>query len=127
MDRSIKLFRLTGIVCVITAILFSYHCTRCSKEERDTRDIRPVTKPKRSPEPVIVEVKLDPPQPTSVDFIRALPVLEDTRMTHVKYTYNWYVNGSRVPENNKKLLARQSYKKGDKVYCRVMASRGIHE
>ncbi|NIM14624.1 MAG: hypothetical protein GTO45_21625, partial [Candidatus Aminicenantes bacterium] len=30
-------------------------------------------------------------------------------------------------ENNNRLLARQSYKKGDKVYCRVMASRGIHE
>lgn len=127
MDRSKKLFSLTGIVFIIIAVLFSYQCTRCSKEGRDTRDITPVKKPKRSPVPVIVEVKLEPPEPTSVDFIRALPVLENTRMTHVKYTYHWYVNGNHVPENNDSLLARQSYKKGDKVYCRVMASRGIHE
>lgn len=127
MNRRRKLFSLTGIVVVIIAVLFSYHCTRCSKEGRDTREITPVKKPKRSPVPVIVEVKLDPPQPTSVDFIRAQPVLEDTTMIHVKYTYHWYVNGSHVLENNDNLLARQSYKKGDKVYCRVMARRGIHE
>jgi hypothetical protein len=127
MDRSSKLFSFTGIVFVIIAVLFSYHCTRCSKERHDSRNIAPVKKPKRSPEPVIVEVKLDPLDPTSVDFIRALPVLEDTRMRYVKYTYHWYVNGNLVPENNNKLLARQSYKKGDKVYCRVMASRGTHE
>jgi hypothetical protein len=128
MDRSRKLFRLAGIVLVLTAVLFSFHCTRCStKQERDTGDFTPVKKPVSSPEPVIAEVKLDPPQPTSADFIRAMPVLEDTGMTHVKYTYHWYVNGRRVPGNNKRLLARQSYKKGDKVYCRVTASRGIHE
>lgn len=129
MDRRKKLFSFMGIVVVIFAVLFSYHCTRCSKEGRDTRDrdIIPVKKPKRSPVPVIAEVKLDPPEPTSVDFLRAQPVLEDTRMTYVKYTYHWYVNGNHVPGNNDSLLARQSYKKGDKVYCRVMASRGIHE
>jgi hypothetical protein len=127
MDRRRNVFRFLSIVFALVFILSTVHCTRCSKKERDIREVSPVTKPKRSPEPVIVEVKLDPPEPTSVDYIQARPVLEDSTLTHVKYNFRWYVGGELVPGYDKSLLDKKHTKKGDKVYCRVSAKRGKHE
>jgi len=74
--------------------------------------------------PVITEVNIDPEEPTATDSIRVLPVLKDRRMRHVKFQYQWFVNGDEVPGENKNRLDKKYYKKGDTVFCRVKGVRG---
>jgi hypothetical protein len=126
MNRRRKVFRILGIVFVLITALFSFHCSRCSCTKKPDRgELTPVKRP-RNPQPILVEVRLEPAAPTSIDFIQALPVLKDTTMINTKFSVQWYVNGDRVPEADNRTLDKKFYKKGDDVYCRIMAARGIH-
>jgi hypothetical protein len=78
-------------------------------------------------EPVITKVEFDPPQPTSYDDIKAIAVLKDPGMTYIKYRYQWFVNGEIIQGGKNPLLEKHYYKKGDRVYCRAQAVRGMYE
>ncbi len=106
-------------VTLLAAVTFS-----CSKDDKKT-DVEKAAKPKPLPvKPDIVKVEIDPPEPTSSDFIRAIPVLKHPKMRFVKYTYRWFVNNEAVVDGDKKLLDKEAYKKDDTVYCLVKAVRG---
>jgi hypothetical protein len=77
--------------------------------------------------PEIDKVEIDPPAPTSSDFIRAIPVLKNPGIRFVTYNYRWFVNGEAVVEGDKKLLDKKQFKKGDSVYCSVNAVRGRYQ
>ncbi len=110
-----------GIVVLIAVIFFFTG----KKEKTDRYQLQP-RKP-RSLEPMIAKAEIDPPQPTSSDFIRGMPTLEDPGIKHVKYQYQWFVNGELIPEMKDRLLEKNYYKKGDKIYYRVKATSGIYE
>lgn len=99
----------------------------CSKEKKETDQYQVKTRKTRSMEPVIAKVEFEPPEPTSSDNIQANTTLEDPRMKPVKFQYQWFVNGDILPDIKNRHLEKQYYKKGDKVYCRVRAKRGIYE
>ena len=112
----------TVVVLSLIAVTFS-----CSKDEKKT-DVKKVVKPKPLPvKPEIAKVEIDPPAPTSSDFIRAVPVLEHPKMRFVDYTYRWFVNNEAVVNGDKKLLDKKKFKKGDSVYCLVKAVRGRYQ
>jgi hypothetical protein len=88
-------------------------------------DVKKAEKPAPLPlKPEIAKVEIDPPAPTSSDFIRAEPVLKHPKMRFVNYTYRWFVNNEAVVDGDKKLLDKTQFKKGDSVYCLVKAVRG---
>ncbi len=110
------------IIIVVVLFVFTFYC---SKDEDETKGKIAAKKKKPLPiTPEIAEVAIDPPEPISTDFIRAMPVLKHAKMRFVTYSYQWYVNGEPVPDGNKKLLDKKHFKKGDLVYCRVKAARG---
>ena len=77
--------------------------------------------------PEIDKVEIDPPAPTSTDFMRAVPVLKNPAVRFVTYNYRWFVNGEAVVGGDKKLLDKENFKKGDTVYCLVKAVRGRYQ
>lgn len=110
------------VVLSLIAVTFS-----CSKDDKKTDD-KKVVKPKPLPvKPDIAKVEIDPPAPTSSDFIRAVPVLEHPKMRFVEFTYRWFVNNEAVVDGDKKLLDKKKIKKGDSVYCLVKAVRGRYQ
>ncbi len=120
MNRIGKLLLLILIVFVLLSVTFS-----CSKKE-DKEEEKQVQKQKVRPNihPEITKVEIDPPAPTSSDFIRALPELNYGLPQYITFHYQWFVNDQPVSNGNKKLLDKKHYKKGDTVYCRVIATRG---
>jgi len=116
-------------ISVITLLIFIFSFTfYCSKDEEKTqKKIPEKVRKKHSPKPVITRVDLEPANPTSVDFIRVVPVLEDPGMQHVNFKYFWFVNSKEIPGNDSRLLPKEYYKKNDRVYCRVSATRGVME
>lgn len=110
-------------VVILIAIVF----TTSTKDEKKT-GVEKVEKPAPLPvKPEIAKVEIDPPAPTSSDFVRAIPVLTHPKMQFVKYTYRWFVNNEAVVDGDKKLLDKKQYKKGDSVYCLVKAVRGRYQ
>ncbi|UCH96740.1 MAG: cadherin repeat domain-containing protein [Candidatus Aminicenantes bacterium] len=118
------IFKMIGIGVIVVLLSITFFC---SKKEEKTEQYQVKPRRTRSLEPVITEVKLEPSQPTSTDSLEAIPVLKDTRMKHVKFRYQWFVNERIIREKDNQLLEKQHYKKGDIIYCRVKATRGIYE
>jgi hypothetical protein len=111
-----------GIVVMLFAITFF-----CPKKKENTDQSRLTSTKTASPEPVISNVVLNPPQPSVSDDIVATTTLNDSGMKRVKFHYQWFVNGEQVPANEGRRLKKQHYKRGDNVYCRVKAIRGIYK
>jgi hypothetical protein len=117
-----------GILVIVAALIFlaaSVHCSKCSKSDEPKGRVWE-QQSKRPLKPVIAGVRLEPRQPTAAHFITAQPSLEDPGMSHVKFTYQWFIDGKNVPGNDQNTLAGGLHKKGDRVYCQVTASRGIY-
>jgi hypothetical protein len=112
-------FFLVGLLALILCFNIS-----CGKKDDGKSDS--AAKKKSSPTPVITAVELDPPEPKSSDFIRVQTKLENPRMTYVTYSYMWFVNGSAI-EEDMDTLDKKHYKKGDKIYCRVIAAKGVYK
>lgn len=74
--------------------------------------------------PVLERVELDPAAPSSTDFIRAEPILQNPKLQFVKYRFEWFVNNTQVENPSEGLLDKSLYRKGDSVYCRVTPLRG---
>ncbi len=83
--------------------------------------------PKAGIIPVITEIKIEPPEPISTDFIRAVPVLANPKMRFVKFQYQWVVNSEEVPEGTGRLLDKQYYTKGDTLYCVIKGTLGKYD
>jgi hypothetical protein len=111
-----------GIMAVLIAVTFF-----CSKKKEKTDQYRVKPMKTQTLEPVITKVEFDPVEPTSSDLIQATAALKDPRMKHTKFQYQWFVNGEMIPGKEDQRLEKQHYKKGDIVYCRVKATRGIYE
>lgn len=116
-----KVFILSTVVVLIAVTFF------CSKKKEETDQYQARPRKTRSLEPAIAKVELDPPQPISADDIKAVPVLKDPTMTYVTYRYQWFVNGDIIQGKDNPLLEKKYYKKGDNIYCRVQALRGVYE
>ena len=117
-----------AVIAVIIAVTLLIAVTfSCSKDEKKP-DVKKAEKPAPLPvKPEISKVAIDPPAPTSSDFIRAEPVLTHPKMRFVDYTYRWFVNNEAVVDGDKKLLDKTKFKKGDSVYCLVKAVRGRYQ
>jgi hypothetical protein len=111
-----------GIIVVLIAVI---HFFTGKKEKTDRYQVKP--RETRTLEPIIAKVEIEPPEPTSIDDIKANAMLKDPTMKYVKFQYQWFVNGERVPGIEDPYLEKQHYKRGDIVYCRVKATRGIYE
>lgn len=111
-----------GVLIVLLGVTFF-----CSKEKEKTDQYQVKPRKVKKMEPEITKVEFEPPEPTSSDDIQATATLEDPRMKRVKFQYQWFINGERIPGLEDRHLEKQHYKKGDKVYCRVTAKRGIYE
>jgi hypothetical protein len=122
--RKNTIIAVTGIILVMTilAVIFFWPTDRDKKTTGGRISVK--EKPPLPVTPEITGVQLDPPDPTSQDFIHAQPVLKHPDMQFVKYSYQWYVNGDAAPDGRNNALDRQYFKKGDAVYCRVKAVRG---
>lgn len=115
----------TAIIIILTVLfVFTFYC---SKDEDETKGKAAKKKKPLPITPEIAKVAIDPPEPISTDFVRAVPVLKHAKMRFVTYSYQWYINGEPVPDGNKRLLDKKHPKKGDTVYCRVKAARGKYE
>jgi len=119
MNRIGKLLVLTLIIFVLFSVTF--FCSK--KEEKGGKQVQK-QKVRPSIHPEITKVEIDPPAPTSSNFVRALPELKYGLPQYITFNYQWFVNDQPVPNGNKKLLDKQYFKKGDTVYCRVIATRG---
>jgi hypothetical protein len=117
-----------AVIAVIIAVTLLFAITfSCSKDEKKT-DVKKAVEKKPLPvKPEIAKVEIDPPEPTSSDFVRAVPVLTHPKMRFVKYTYRWFVNNEAVVGGDKRLLDKEEFKKGDSVYCLVKAVRGNYQ
>ena len=111
-----------GIMALLIAVTFF-----CSKKKEKTGQYQVKPRKTKTLEPVITKVEFDPAEPTSSDHIKAAAALKDPRMKHTKFQYQWFVNGEKIPGKEDQRLEKQHYKKGDIVYCRVKATRGIYE
>jgi hypothetical protein len=111
-DNIFKVIVIGMVVVLIGATFF------CSKKEEKTDRYQVKPKRPRSRVPTIAKVEFDPPGPTSSDDIQANAALKDPRMKHVKFQYQWFVNGEKIPGKEDRHLEKQHYKKGDIVYCR---------
>lgn len=110
--KIIRSILIVGVIIFCIYMIYNYFKNNTPEEKR-----------RIAMEPVISKIKIDPPDPVSTDFIRAVaemakPVSKDTR-----FSYSWYVNGKEIKNNDSILLEKSNYKKGDKVYCRVWATR----
>jgi hypothetical protein len=116
--------KISSIFFILIFVLFTAHCSRddtdsgtASKEKERSRPI--------IHKPLINEIKIDPPVPTSSTFVRAVPVLRNPQLAkRSSFHYQWFVNNRLVQEGDSSLLDREHYKKGDTVYCRVRAHKG---
>lgn len=115
------------VAVIVAAVLLIAVTFSCSKDDKKA-DAGKAAKPKSLPvKPEIAKVEIDPPEPTSSDFVRAVPVLTHPKMRFVNYTYRWFVNDEAVDDGDKKLLDKEQFKKGDTVYCVVKAVRGRYQ
>ena len=110
-----------GIV-VLIAVLF-FFIGRKEKTDRYQGKSRKT----QALEPIIARVEFNPPEPTSADDLQANTLLKDPTMKYVKFQYQWFVNGEIIDGIESPYLEQQHYKKGDIVYCRIKATRGIYE
>ncbi|MGD2088687.1 MAG: cadherin repeat domain-containing protein [Candidatus Aminicenantes bacterium] len=122
MKNYISKIMIIGMLMVLVAVTFF-----CSKKEEKTDQYQVKPRKIRTHEPAMARVELEPREPTSLDDIQANAALKDPGMKRVKFQYQWFVNGEVVQENENPRLEKQHYKKGDIVYCRVKATRGIYE
>ncbi len=72
--------------------------------------------------PQITQLTIEPSEAYSVDSLRAVPVLKRPVKT-VSVQYKWYVDGDLVPGEETNLLPYTYFKRGDKVYCRAIATQ----
>lgn len=120
-----KIFKVVVTVAVVVLLSVTFFC---SEKKEKTDQYRGMPKKSRSPEPVITKVEFQPSAPTSTDIIQVVPALADpARMKLVRFSYQWFVNGKIIAEQEDQQLEKQYYKKGDEVYCRVKATMGIHD
>lgn len=117
-----SLLLMTTFVLLLGTVFF--HCSKSSSDEENSTPLNP---PRRSPVPVLAEIKLEPEEATAGEPIRANPVLEKKPlMGRVTYQYRWFINGDPVEAHNKKILPKDFINKNDDVFCRVTAYRGSY-
>jgi hypothetical protein len=119
-----NIFKVVVIGIVVLLLSLTFFCSK-KKEETGRYQVRP--RETMSPEPAIAKVEFQPAQPTSYDDVKAIAVLKNTGMTYVTFRYQWFVNGEIIRGKETPLLGKKHYKKGDRVYCRVQALRGMYE
>ncbi len=116
--------RVLSIFMVLTLLVFSLQCSK--KKDKDKARENAQQKRKFSTIPVITKATIDPAEPAASHLIRVIPVLENAKMRNVTYTCKWFVEGDEIPGQDGKLLDKQYYEKGDRIYCEVTAIRGEH-
>jgi hypothetical protein len=119
------IFNIMIISMLMVLLGITFFCSKKKEETTEQYQVKP--RKTRTYEPAIAKVEFQPPEPISSDDIQANPTLKDLRMKRVKFHYQWFVNGEIIPGIEDRDLEKQHYKKGDKVYCRVRATRGIYE
>jgi hypothetical protein len=121
--RKIPVVLLSVLILMVALIL-----PHCSKKKSDaSNDKETVTEVTKSLIPEIDKIRMDPEDPASVHIIRALPFLKDRRMRGVKFDYVWFVNDEEIIQHNERVLNSDYFKKGDQVYCNIVASRGKYQ
>lgn len=115
-----KKYKFNGltIAALCLSLVFIANCSGDKSKKKTTK------KEVKKMSLILQKVEIDPPNPTSTDHIRALPILKDKTMRHVKFKYMWYVNGDFINEADTGLLDKEYYKKGDSIYCKIKATRG---
>lgn len=125
-SRKNTIIIVSGIILVmlILAVIFFWPGNRDKVIKTALGEIVVKERPPLPTKPEITEVRLTPDNPTSQDFIQAQPVLKHSDMKFVKYSYQWYVNGSVVSGASGNILDNKHFRKGNDVYCQVKAVRG---
>ncbi|MGE5341191.1 MAG: hypothetical protein ACM3SY_06880 [Candidatus Omnitrophota bacterium] len=122
-----KILKRIGVALISMLILFGAYWIISHKWFNRTKGKIDLVS-RSSQRPVIKDVRIDPSDPRSIDFIRAVVVLEIPAMIRdVTFKYRWFVNGDEITENTSVLLDKKYYKKLDSVYCRVTAIKGKME
>ncbi len=107
--------RRLALVGVITVLFFA-----CGGENRE-RNMKPA---QAVPEARLEAVVIEPDTPTVETGVRAMPRFRENPRRTVPLTYEWFVNGDRVPEVEKAALPREKYQREDRIRCRVRPHAG---
>jgi hypothetical protein len=110
-------------ITVILSLLFSVQCSK----KKDSESLTHKDKAAKSPAPALLKVSISPEEPSAVGNLRAVPTLKDPKRQNVVYKCKWFVNDDEIKDETDKSLDAKYYKKGDRVYCEMVASRGIHK
>lgn len=113
------------VILWVPVLLIAFLVPGCSKKNDQADSLNQMKNKNLIPE--LVNVKMNPEKPSTLDNLRGVPVLKDRKMRGVQYLVDWYVNGDQVPKENRLLLPNKYFKKGDKVRCEVIAKRGNYQ
>lgn len=116
-----KYLKIAGVVLLVVVIVLLVVVLKKkpTKEERRQEALKPFT-------PEITKVEILPENPTKFAIVHARATLRDPKMKPViTFHYNWYVEDQLVLDVDSKILDRKYYKKGDMIYCRVKAEKGV--
>jgi len=115
--------KLNRLICIgVIALLLGI--PGCSgKKDKSAGELRK-EELRKSMFPEIKTVSIEPANPDSGSILRAQCELLQPEVNGVQYTYRWYVNKEEVDKETKKLLTPSYFKRGDQVYCDVVARQG---
>ena len=116
--------KVIAVFFVLTSLLFINACSK--KSDKELKEQQRIEK-ERSMIPEIKTIALEPSKPIITDVLRALPQLENPRMRGVKFTCTWFVNGDDVSGEESTILPSKYLKKGDDVYCKMIAVSGRYQ
>ena len=124
-----------AFVILFAAVLVLSFCSQGKKKETPTlaeRNFQQANEPEASrarkeegPAPLKIKaVTLSPETPTIADDITAAVEMAEGSPEGVSLQYQWFVNGQELDDVILEKLEKSRIKKGDWVYCRVLASSG---
>jgi len=92
------------------------------KKPKDTGGDAALNRP-----PQLSGIDFEPPQPTTLDAIRAVVTAKDADEDRVDIDYQWFINGQERFEFRDAVLPARAFKKGDIIEVEVTANDGAAE
>jgi hypothetical protein len=108
----------TLLVFVVVGILLIGAAFSCGKQ----RAIE--SPPKGNTPPSITSVQILPEKPTKESEFSLLVQCQDPEGDPISYEYQWLRNDEEIPGENKSMLAKGEFRKGDSLRVRVVAGDG---
>ncbi len=81
----------------------------------------------RNREPIVRVIRVKPAKPSRLDTMEVNVNATDPENEELSYTYEWKVNGQRVPVPNSSTFVLADYERGDTVQIAVRVDDGTHE